>query len=240
MKQLYDVEITRLSKLPKITDSNANDVYDSIKDNLLLAGIDLDEFLPQDEGNLDDLESQFGDELNELQGLPKIKRRTIEEVEEYLKKTKQVLNYRIEDELENGKIFMQKGDRTSASECIKRKRLYVQELDVLESDQFQKIEKNKTNEIFVKIEEIVFKLKIDFDSELVRKPKIEEKIPPKPEEVVKQQIEPPKKKKKKNQIKAKRIYGILDNYESFMKKKIELETTVAKEYLQKKDKNGKR
>eukprot|EP01080_Neovahlkampfia_damariscottae_P003647 gene3647-6463_t len=232
MKQIYDIEITRLSKLPQITDSNANDIYDAIKDNLLLAGIDLDEFLPQDEGNFDDLEAQFGDELNELQGLPKIKRRPVEEVQEYLKKTLEVLNYRIEDELQNGKKFMQEGDRTSASECIKRKRLYVQELEVLESDQFQKIDKNTTNEIYIKIEEIVLKLSINFEKELNRSKEEIKKEEPK---IVQTQ---PKKKKKKPIMKAKRIYDILDNYESFMKKKIEMETNIAKEYLAKKDKNG--
>jgi hypothetical protein len=120
--------------------------------------------------------------------------------------------------------------------------LYEQEIDVLNSDQFQKIQNNKTNEIYNKIQEIVSKFSLDLEKESNPPPK-EEEIPKEtPKETVapvQEKIPEKKKKVKKNKITAKRITSILDNYENFVKQKIEKETNIAKEFLQKKNKDCK-
>jgi hypothetical protein len=135
--------------------------------------------------------------------------------------------------------------KIAAGECIKRKRLYEQEIDVLNSDQFQKVQNNKTNEIYNKIQEIVSKFSLDLEKESNPPPSPpKEEIKEIPKETPKENVAPvqekipeTKKKVKKNKITAKRITSILDNYENFVKSKIEKETNIAKEFLQKKNKD---
>jgi hypothetical protein len=111
MKQIYEVELARLSKIPQINEKNSDDIYNAVNDSLLIIGLNLDDYLPEDEGSMNDLESQFEDELNALQGIPKTKRKTVQQVEEFLEKTVKVLNFRIADEMNKAKLLIQSGNR---------------------------------------------------------------------------------------------------------------------------------